>query len=212
MTLYIPLLVYCQIKDFVELCDLEISGLGKISKYKDGFLVEKVKLLEQEVSGANTKMDAVGLGKLYHEIIQEEGSLAGWKLWWHSHADMSTFWSGKDIETIDDFDNETPNNNWWLSVVFNHKMDWKARLDVYAPTHITINLDYLKVEQIYSQAIREDCRLQIAQKVREIKVNYKKDDPVELPLDIPLTKEFFKKILPELRKKSTTYNAPLDVL
>ena len=188
MILYIPLLVYCEIKDFVELCDLEISGLGKISKYKDGFLVEKVKLLEQEVSAANTNLDARGLGKLYHEIIQEEGSLANWKLWWHSHASMPTFWSQTDIDTIMDFDNETPTNNWMVSAVFNHEMDWKARLDVFDPEHFTRNFSDLRIEHIYSRDIRDECRFQISQKVKEKRLPIPKKR-TRLPIEIPLIGE-----------------------
>ena len=185
MILYIPLLVYCQIKDFVELCDLEISGLGKISKYKDGFLVEKVKLIEQTVSMANTNLDAEGLGKLYHEIIQEEGSLANWKLWWHSHASMPTFWSQTDEEAIEGFDNETPNNNWFISTVFNHKMDWKARLDVFSPKHLTQNFTDLKIIHIYSRNIREECKCQIEQKVTETKFPVPKKK-IPFPAKIPI--------------------------
>jgi hypothetical protein len=211
MTLYIPLLVYCQIKDFVELCDLEISGIGKISKYKDGFMIEKIKLLEQVVSSASTVLDARGLGKLYSEIIQEEGSLAGWKLWWHSHAAMPTFWSQTDNDTIKDFDNETPNNNWWLSAVFNHKMEWKARLDVFNPNHLTSNIDDLRIVQIYSRDIREDCRLQIEQKVKE-RVIRRDPPPVKIPLHLPLTKKIFQDLLPDIKKKSESYNSPPIVL
>lgn len=166
MILYIPLLVYSQIQEFVRLCPYEISGLGKIKPYKNGFLIEQVKLLSQSVTPANTRMDVAGLGKLYHEIIQEEGDLSNWKLWWHSHASMPVFWSQTDLDTIMDFDNETPQSNWMISAVFNHKMDWEARLDMYDPVHVQSNFTDLRITQIHSQETKEDCQFQIDQKVR----------------------------------------------
>ena len=116
----------------------EISGLGKISINEDEITVEDIQIFNQEVSGAHTVLDKRELGKFYDKIIQEEGDLTNWKLWWHSHCNMESFFSSTDTDTIDDFDNETVADNWGLAIVGNHKMELMARLDIYSPMRITI--------------------------------------------------------------------------
>lgn len=168
MTIYIPRKVYHQIKSFVLLCEYEISWIGKISAYKNGFLVEKVKLVQQTVSPASTILDANNLGKAHLEIIREEGSLSGWKSWFHSHAKMGVFWSGTDIATIDEFDNETPNNNWFFSMEFNHKMEWIARIDIFHPIHIVHHIENVEIIEEEYPEIEELCREEIEKKVTTV--------------------------------------------
>jgi len=57
----------------------------------------------------------------------------------NSHASMEASWSMKDDETINDFDTEKPEENWFLSIVGNHQGDLLCRLDLFAPFRYTIN-------------------------------------------------------------------------
>lgn len=177
MTIYIPIYVYCQIQELVRNCEFEISWIGKIRQFEDGFIIEKIKLIQQEVSPVSTILRATDLGTAYQEIITEEGSLTGWKLWGHSHAKMGVFWSGTDVATIMDFDNETTNNNWFLSIEFNHKMEWLCRLDVFTPTHLTKHIGHLEIVGIESQEISDYCKTEIANKVYVKKVREVEPEP-----------------------------------
>lgn len=174
MTIYIPRKIYYQIKSFVLLCEYEISWIGKISAYRNGFLVEKIKLIHQTVSPASTILDASSLGLIYQEIIEEEGSLSGWKAWMHSHAKMDVFWSGTDISTIEDFDNETPNNNWFFSMEFNHEMKWLARLDIFHPIHIVHHIENMEIIEEEYPEIATFCQNEINRKVRTTLIKDKK--------------------------------------
>lgn len=164
MKIIFPIKVYQKFRSYIENCDEEISGLGKISKKDDIITIEDVKIFPQTTSRAETTMDKKALGKFYDEIVQKGEQLLDWKLWWHSHAKMDTFFSSTDIETIADFDNDLKDDNWMLSIVSNHAADLLARLDIYQPIRCTMNkLDWeidFKDEQIEQDAI-----LEIIQKV-----------------------------------------------
>lgn len=165
MTIYIPSTIYSIMQGFIFGCEYEISWIGKVARFKDGFILENVKLIQQEVSPASTVLQAAELGRAYTEIINEEGSLAGWKAWCHSHAKMKTFWSGTDVATIIDFDNETPNDNWFLSLEFNHKMEWLGRIDIFHPVHTTITIDSLQIVPEQNNQIIAYCQREITNKV-----------------------------------------------
>ncbi len=139
MKIIFPIKVYQKFRSYIDNCDEEISGLGKITKDEDVITVQDVKIFTQTTSSAETTMDKKALGKFYDEILQRGESLLNWKLWFHSHAKMSVFFSSTDIETIGDFDNDLEDNNWMLSIVSNHEADLLARLDIYKPIRCTMN-------------------------------------------------------------------------
>lgn len=166
MKVILPIKVFQKLRAYVNATEHEISGLGKIDTFLDEITIEDVRILNQEVGGVETTMDKNSLGKFYDEIIQEEGDLLNWKLWWHSHADMDTFFSGTDQQTIDDFDNETHEDNWMLSLVTNKRGDIEFRLDVFYPIRVTVeNMEYfLKYDDV---DIDTQVAEEVADKVKE---------------------------------------------
>lgn len=138
MKLIFPIDQYKKLRAYVGSIKYEISGLGKISVVGQTILVEDIRIFKQTVSGGDTSLDRRGLGKFYDEIIQKEGDLSKWKCWWHSHAEMDAFWSTKDVETIEDFDNEMAQDNWMLSLVTNHNAKMAIRVDIFKPLRCTI--------------------------------------------------------------------------
>lgn len=168
MKIYIPEAVYQTMQGFVLNCDFEISWIGKVLQYKDGFIIKEVRLIEQEVSATRTSISGSGVngtGQEWAKIIEEEGSLKDWKLWGHSHAEMKTFWSTIDEREIFDHENQTRNNNWLLSIEFNHKMEWLCRLDVFYPIHLTKHITNMKIIRPHNQEIDDYCMQEIADKV-----------------------------------------------
>jgi len=111
--------IYEKIMFWVDSCDKEISGMGKVTIKDGGYQIIEAYLLEQEVTSTTTDIDAVALGKLMSETIKEEGHL---NFWWHSHVNMGTFWSGTDIQTIKDFGKA----GFCLATVFNKKRDTRT--------------------------------------------------------------------------------------
>lgn len=164
MKILIPVKIYQKLRAYTNGTKYEISGLGKVRQEDNVIVIEDIRIFRQRVSEGETILDRKALGKFYDEIIQEEGDLSAWKVWWHSHADFDTFFSGTDRQTIADFDNETNNDNWNLSIVTNHKGSILAQLDIYSPIRCTIeDLDWeISFED---REIKMDVIDEIAEKV-----------------------------------------------
>lgn len=98
----------------------EVSGFGKVTINDKGeFEINEAYLIEQEVGGAHTDIDAKGLAKLMYESKDEPGQL---RWWWHSHANMQVFWSGQDKATIE----ELGKQGWIIATVFNVKHEYRS--------------------------------------------------------------------------------------
>ena len=104
---------------WVDECDKEISGFGKVVVKDGNYWVIEAYLLEQEVSAATTDIDAESLAKLMGETMKEEGHL---NFWWHSHVNMGAFWSGTDTDTI----REIGEAGFCLATVFNKRRETRT--------------------------------------------------------------------------------------
>lgn len=139
MTIIFPVEIYQELRAYVDNTKFEISGFGKIKQVGDDFVVEKLMLPRQTVSPTNTIIDRRSLGKEWNKILEKEGTLKHWKLWWHSHADMKVFWSGQDQYEIEEFDSQMPQDNWMMSFETNHKRDFICRMDVFQPVRLVVH-------------------------------------------------------------------------
>lgn len=99
MKIVLSELAHKKIKHWVDKADFEVSGFGKVHYYKeeDCFFVLDAYLVKQEGSGAATEIDQTALGQLMFKTKDIPGLL---NFWWHSHVNMSVFWSGTDTDTI----------------------------------------------------------------------------------------------------------------
>ena len=76
----------------------EISGMGLIKQQANGsYIVTDVILLPQKNGSAHTEIDGQDVAKAMYALRDADGSL---NFWWHSHAQMSAFWSAEDKNTI----------------------------------------------------------------------------------------------------------------
>jgi proteasome lid subunit RPN8/RPN11 len=154
-----------RIRAFTMLAKGEISGLGKIEiDGDDNFIVTEVEIFDQEVSGAHSTIETAALAKFQTERVQAGESMKQWTLWWHSHADMSVFFSTTDTNTIDS-SREFP---YLVSLVVNKKGDSKARLDIFHPVHVFKELE-VEVFNHISQEIKDLCQKEIDVKLKEPK-------------------------------------------
>ena len=153
-----------KIRKWVDLCDQEISGLGKVIIKDDGSLhVNSVYLLEQEVSPAETELDDDSVASLLFEARADEGEMV---FWWHSHVNMNVFWSGTDLTTIKQFGK----NGALLSAVYNKRGERKVSLycqgQGFHPTIFKDNLDMKPTELLSSDDV-DFCTAQFKAKVKE---------------------------------------------
>jgi hypothetical protein len=140
MKILFPSHLYQRMRAYVVTLKYEISGLGKIKILPSGdLLIEDLVLLEQTVGPGYTTIDKDGMAKFYDRLVKEGEDMSTWKLWWHSHAMMETFWSQTDTNTIEDFNNEMDADNWTLSLETNHEGKILTRLDVFRPLRITLD-------------------------------------------------------------------------
>lgn len=162
--------VFQKLRMYADNCDYEISGLGKVERVGNIIKVKDIRIFKQEVSSASTILNLDDLAKFYDELMIEGEDLGQWKLWWHSHAAMSCWWSPMDIKTINDFDTEQAENNWMLSIETNHAGDILGRIDMYAPFRCT--LDVKPEIAIDNPELLREIQAEISDKVALIQPKY----------------------------------------
>ena len=175
MRIFITPAAFEKYKAYIKYAEGEISGLGKVKKIdKETFLIEDVRLFEQECTGATTTLQQDDVAKFLTKLIKEGEDTSVWKCWWHSHANFSVFWSGTDTSTIDDFDNDLEENNYIISIVGNKNGDFLARIDSYAPFRSTI--DDLDIEIDIDWKLDEECRLDVIKNITTPQYNWNKNN------------------------------------
>ena len=169
---------YQRIKNYVDICPLEISGFGmleikRIASAKHGgskkiYHIKDLFLPAQEVTGGNTTIktdkdkDVDSMVNLIKSLPEDQKSKIGF--WWHSHVNMGAFWSAEDDETI---------LKWVfspqiISLVMNKKGDIRLRFTQYVPVFIDIDED-IELEILGSNETYEECKAEIEAKVKEKK-------------------------------------------
>jgi len=109
----------------------EIGGVGRVIVDKEGFIdLGPPVILEQEVSTGECEFkDSIvkWLETWAPESLTQEMPNVSFYLW-HSHNSMATFWSATDEEWISNY----IGTGLLVSLVGNHKAEWKCRVDTVA--------------------------------------------------------------------------------
>lgn len=148
--LIIPADVELKLHQYVRSVNTEIAGMGKISLSDDGEIitVEDVMIYEQEVTGGTADLSSEALAAWQTEMVKKGESLKDWKLWWHSHANMSAFFSKRDTDTID----QSYEYDFLVSLVVNRSRKREARIDTFRPFRIELeDLDIEIPEEVCNQ-------------------------------------------------------------
>lgn len=161
MKLKIEKRAWQKIAAYVDNCQFEIGGLGKVVCDGNDFIVSDVHIFHQKVTPAHVDLTAETLAKFQSECVKRKESMKDFKFWWHSHAKLDAFFSGTDTATIDQSALDFP---WMVSFVTNHAHKKVARLDVYQPVHLTCTLDIEVLDDV-DQTIIDACKAEIAEKV-----------------------------------------------
>lgn len=113
-----------KIKNWVDICPQEISGLGIVSAKGGTIYVEDALLLTQECSPAETELDREAIAELQFSL--DKNNRDKLRLWWHSHVNMGVFWSGTDEANI----RSLRGDKFFLHSVFNKREEHRTRLEV----------------------------------------------------------------------------------
>ena len=121
-TIYISADAFKRMLLFVEIAGKEVGWLGTVQRLENGdFLIEKVFLLEQEVTSAETELSVDGQNKLTNKLVEQgdEGieQVNRLRFWGHSHVRMGTTPSGTDERTMQRFGRE--GLPWYIRGIFN---------------------------------------------------------------------------------------------
>lgn len=148
------------LKAYVAEADGEISGLGRVVLRNKKLLVTEVYLLPQTASLSETDLTQEGLVAFLSEVDKPEEI----KLWWHSHADMDVFWSATDEGTIAEL-----SKTWFTSLVANKKGLMLARMDIFEPIQISVDMKVTIAEPMLTTAFKQKIRAEIDEKVETTK-------------------------------------------
>ena len=158
-----------KIEVLTKLADEEISGLLKVEQINDtNVKVNDVILFKQTSSSAETELDTEALSKYLETEIKANRNVDDLKGWWHSHADMDTFWSSTDDENI-----ETLGTDWLISIVSNKKGKMRGRIDIYHPFRMYVDEVDIIEEGRDLEKLEIKIQKEIDKKVKEAKkTNY----------------------------------------
>lgn len=147
MKIVIPYHVHEKIMHWVDKCDFEVSGMGKVSYIPDSkeFFVHDVYLMKQEGGAAHTEIDAQAMANLMGKLFKQPGNLS---FWWHSHVNMAAFMSGTDKDTI----RELGGNGWCVAAVFNKKWEYQTAIGYKYST------DFGETMTMYQEGLDMDIR------------------------------------------------------
>ncbi len=123
---------YRRLTLYITLCPFEVAGLGTVEPLGADLLVSEVFLLRQRASGTDAELDPQAVADHLLHTLRNGGNVSRLRLWWHSHAHGSLYWSETDEETI-----EGLSIDHLVSIVGNRTPEFECRLDLFSPQRAT---------------------------------------------------------------------------
>ena len=153
-------------------CDLSTGEIGWLGFVRDlgenGFLIEDVALLKQEVHSTTTEITPEGLLEFWGNTTPEEQEKI--KLWGHSHVNMSPSPSGQDNSQMEYFKDGNP---WFIRLITNKKREYHIDIYDYA-NGIQVHMDQSDLVTYNPKA--NELKKAIEEEIKE-KVSEKKTTP-----------------------------------
>tara|TARA_R110000787_G_scaffold3780_1_gene14573 strand:+ start:1243 stop:2142 length:900 start_codon:yes stop_codon:yes gene_type:complete len=151
----------------------EIGGFLIATKDKDGdIILSTPEILEQEVTGGTTEMEKAAIADYYVKSAMKYGKDVRF-VWWHSHANMSAFWSGTDTNTMKEYKND----DWSAFLVVNIRGEYKFRVCIWNPitAHEDIELHILDSKPKTVPKSIKDSVSKLCNKPVTVMTNYMKN-------------------------------------
>jgi hypothetical protein len=121
---------YQKIMAYVQCADGEVSGFGKSGRGVLGnmpsYTMLDAKIFKQTCGASSTELDMNALSQFICDLDKQGESVRQWRIWWHSHADFSVFWSAIDEATIKKLSAKVH----LISLCINKLGEMTARMDV----------------------------------------------------------------------------------
>tara|TARA_X000001382_G_scaffold30590_3_gene19615 strand:+ start:2598 stop:3554 length:957 start_codon:yes stop_codon:yes gene_type:complete len=135
----------------------EIGGFLIAEQDEDNkWKMHKPVILKQVISGGNTVLDKDALAEYYVKTALKMKDKPFQFVWWHSHHTMGVFWSGTDLEAIEEFSNGQMS----VSLVVNLKQEYKLRVNLWKPyeMHEDVKMDIIDKPKtkVVPKAIRNE--------------------------------------------------------
>lgn len=134
----------------IDLCPVEISGIGEVACEGDAYHITEALLFPQECYLDHTTFDQDAFGRYTHDLNKKRMATRGSsgmntkRLWWHSHVWGRVRFSSVDTGYMEKFGRDTlPQfNPYLISIVGNKHGQLTTRLDVFKPLY---SMEYLKL-------------------------------------------------------------------
>ena len=189
---------------YIDLCPMEIGGLGQVERDGHRFVITDLFILPQKVSPSETELDPAAMLEILAGCVADGRNPASLCLWWHSHADMDVEWSETDEDTIANFSGDL-----MISLVGNKAGDFACRLDIFSPNGQTLGDLSLTVvprgdAEVDEAALRHTIMAEMYEKLQVVTRDCELyDSPVEMEFLSPLPVDFH---APEPPPSSTSDN------
>lgn len=146
---------------YLQCASGEISGLGSVMRSGDDFLIYDIHLFSQACSPTATDLKTDDIHQMLYQAVVDGLDPSVLKLWWHSHVNMSCFWSKTDEDTA----LQLAKGGWFLSIVGVKRGEYLCRLDIDQPVPITLDELELKVYYPVDDSLRAEIEKEVRAKV-----------------------------------------------
>jgi hypothetical protein len=118
---------------YIRLAQGEVGGLASVEGDGDDWLMTDLFLINQRATDIDTEIDPEAASLFLIDYMDRGADPSLLRLWWHSHARESCFWSADDEHTIDNWGGEM-----LIALEGNKAGKFLCRLDRYEPRRETI--------------------------------------------------------------------------
>ena len=140
----------------------EIGGMMIAQLDKSGdWILSNPAIIKQVTSAGTCTMDKEALADYYIEMAQKHGKDIQF-VWWHSHGNMSAFWSGTDKATMKEY----ASGSWSMFLVVNIKGECQFRVQMWDPIIVGEEVD-LNIMDAPGQAIPKAILTEVEAKCSE---------------------------------------------
>lgn len=126
----------------IDLCPVEISGVGTVAIENGRRVITEIILFPQKCSWGGTEFDPEAFTQYQSDLVyaKRDAEINTTRVWWHSHVRSIAEFSSIDLRYIYEWGKHagTDHNPWLISIVGNKHGDLTTRLDIFHPTRETI--------------------------------------------------------------------------
>ena len=116
----------------------EIGGMSICYQDKEGdWIVTDPVILKQEIAGSTCDLDQEALADYYCNAQKKHGKKNFRFCWWHSHHNMSVFWSPTDLKGIEEYSD----GDMSFALVVNLKRENKFRVSLWKPVAMYLDTE-----------------------------------------------------------------------